>query len=58
MDTKTNAFINVLAQQRNQALDAVASTLADLAVVREELNAAKARIIELEKPPETPLAGA
>lgn len=58
MDTKTNAFINALAQQRNQALDAVAGALADLAAVREELNAAKARIIELEKPPDTPPTGA
>ncbi len=49
MDTKTNAFINALAQQRNQALDAVAGVMADLAAVREELSAAKARIAELEK---------
>ena len=49
MDTKTNAFINALAQQRNQALDAVAAVMADLAAVREELAAAKARIAELEK---------
>lgn len=49
MDTKTNAFINVIATQRNQALDAVAAVMADLATVREELAAAKARIAELEK---------
>lgn len=49
MDAKTNAFINALANQRNQALDAVAVALSDLAAVREELAAAKARIMELEK---------
>lgn len=49
MDAKTNAFINALANQRNQALDAVAMALSDLAAVREELAAAKAKIAELEK---------
>lgn len=58
MDTKTNAFINALAQQRNQALDAVAGAMADLAAVREELRAAKARIAELERPHDTPATGA
>lgn len=58
MDTKTNAFINALAQQRNQALDAVASALAELAAAREELSAANKRLVELEKPSDIPPAGA
>lgn len=48
MDTKTNAFINALAQQRNQALDTVASVMAELSAVREELSAAKETIAKLK----------
>lgn len=52
MDTKTAALINTLAQQRNQALDAVAVVTAELASVREELASAQAKVAELEKKPE------
>lgn len=52
MDTKTAALINTLAQQRNQALDAVAVVTAELAAIREELVVAHARVAELEKKPE------
>ena len=54
--------LNSLAQQRNDALDAFVSARADLAVAAAELEAAKARIAELEaqlpKPPaEAPTDG-
>lgn len=49
--------LNSLAQQRNDALDAFVNARADLAVVAADLEAAKARIAELEaklpKDPET-----
>lgn len=41
--------INTIAAQRNDALDCLVSALADLAICRDQLAAAQARIAELEK---------
>jgi uncharacterized protein involved in exopolysaccharide biosynthesis len=54
MDKKTEATINQLCHQRNQAHDTVAELCGEIAARDEEIASLKARVAELEAGPAAP----
>lgn len=52
MDTKTITIVNTLAQQRNQALDAVAVLHGEIAERDTRIEALQKRLAELEPQPD------